>query len=843
VEPARWERLKTLFQEALEREASARAGFLEAACGEDAALRDLVLRLLRAHAKEGVGPLDSPPPLPLDLLGEEREPPPPTRIGPYLVQRELGRGGMGTVYLAERDEPGLRRPVAVKVVRRGMDSAFVVGRFHTERQILAGLEHPGIARLYDGGTTAEGLPYFVMEYVDGEDLLTYCDERRLPIAGRLQLFRRVCEAVQYAHQSLVVHRDLKPSNVLVTPAGEPKLLDFGIAKLLSPQPGEEGMDRTSSVIRLMTPDFASPEQVRGERATTASDVYSLGVILYELLSGHRPYRVKGTSPSEIERTVLESDVDPPSAAVARALRRDLRGDLDNVVLKALHRDPAHRYATAAELAEDLRRHLDGFPVRARPDRRSYRAAKFLRRHRVGVGVAAVTVAALVAGLTLALLGFTRARRAEAVARAEAETARHVSEFLVELFKINEPGESKGSAVTARELLDRGALRIDEQLAGQPAVRARLLNAMGRAYGELGLYEPQVRTLEQELRAHVALHGEESRDAARTLTLLTKAEMDRGRYAEALALGQRALALQERLLGPEHLEVANARNQLGMACWRLGDLKSAKLHLERSLAIREKVLGPDHRDLGGVLNNVAILRWQEGDTDGARPLCERALVIFERDHDPDHPNVVRTVNNLAILYLQARDLARARALNERALASRRRMLAPDHPEIAESLTNLGEVLRLAGELEPARVALLEALSIRERVLPPGHELTGTTLTNLGLTLVQLGDTAAARPYLQRAASIFEAALGTDHYNLGYPISGLAMLDHRAGDRAAAERGYRQAIALMGKVLGADHPDVMEVRHSYATLLRDLGREAEAVEAERPAAITPPVAGQP
>ncbi len=433
MEPARWDRVKALFEEALERPPADRALIVAAACRGDAELRDAVERLLRAHTAED-GPLDSPPAILAPASedgGADCSPPVPARIGPYRIVRELGRGGMGSVYLAERDEPGLRKAVAVKVVRRGMDSSFVVSRFHTERRILASLEHPGIACLYDGGTTDEGLPYFVMEYVDGQDLLSYCDARRLPITARLQLFLRVCDAVKYAHQSLVVHRDLKPSNVLVTHAGDPKLLDFGIAKILSSQVGEEGTDETASVIRLMTPDFASPEQVRGQRVTTASDAYSLGVILYELVSGHRPYRIAAGEPAEIHGARFAHDVDPPSTASGRPektrgpdgrrsatmtpveigarrqatpgkLRRQLRGDLDNVVLKALRPAVADRYATAAELGEDLRRHLEGFPVRARADRRAYRAAKFLRRHQAGVAAATIAVLGLAAGLGVAV---------------------------------------------------------------------------------------------------------------------------------------------------------------------------------------------------------------------------------------------------------------------------------------------------------------------------------------------------------------------------------------------------------------------------------------------------------
>ena len=403
----------------------------------------------------------------------------PERIGHYRVLRELGRGGMGTVYLAERDEPGLRKTVAVKVVSRGMDSAFVLRRFRTERQILAGLEHPGIARLYDGGTTDEGLPYFVMEYVDGEDLIAYCNVRKLPVRARLQLFLRVCAAVQYAHQGLVVHRDLKPTNILVTAAGEPKLLDFGIAKLLGPPIGDESAEQTASVVRLLTPDFASPEQVRGDRVTTASDVYALGVVLYELLSGRRPYRLKGGTAAQLERAILERDVEAPSTALARDLRRQLRGDLDNVVLKALRKDPAERYATAAELADDVRRYLDGFPVRAVADRPAYRIAKFLRRHRTAVTAGTAVVLSLVAGLGIAL---RQARVAEAERRrAEAlfQDVRGLANSVI--YELHDAIGNLPGATPVRRLMVTRALAYLDRLAAEGRDDVSLQRELADAY--------------------------------------------------------------------------------------------------------------------------------------------------------------------------------------------------------------------------------------------------------------------------------------------------------------------------------------------------------------------------
>jgi non-specific serine/threonine protein kinase/serine/threonine-protein kinase len=518
MDKARWERAKAVFQDVFELDPPARDAALRAACDGDDTLREDVERLLRSHAR-AQGPLDASP-----VVDRERDPETeghlsaggeaaPARIGPYRVLRALGQGGMGTVYLAERDEPGLHKIVAVKVVRRGMDSEFVVRRFRNERQILAALEHPGIARLYDGGTTEERLPFFVMEYVDGEDLLAYCDARRLTVEARLHLFRRVLGAVQYAHQALVVHRDLKPSNILVTAEGHPKLLDFGIAKLLAPGQAEGAeLEETSAAVRLMTPEYASPEQVRGERATTASDVYSLGVVLYELLCGHRPHRLEGRGAAERERAILAEEPAPPSTAATRVeavsgagarsrkaatpaevserrgvtparLRRLLKRDLDNVVLKALRKDPRERYATAAELSEDLRCHLEGFPVRALPERRFDRAAKFVRRHRAGVAAAAAVVLSLLTGIAVAV---REARIAEAERRrAEArfEDVRRLANSVI--YEFHDAIGNLPGATPARRLLVTRALEYLDRLADEARDDPGLKRELADAYRRLG----------------------------------------------------------------------------------------------------------------------------------------------------------------------------------------------------------------------------------------------------------------------------------------------------------------------------------------------------------------------
>ena len=442
---------------------------------------------------------------------------PPTHIGPYRIVRELGRGGMGIVYLAERDEPGLRKTVAIKVVRLGMDSTFTLRRFRNETQILATLEHPGIARLYDGGTTGEGLRYFVMEDVDGRNLLDYCEGEQHPIAVRLRLFGRVCNAVQFAHQSFVVHRDLKPSNILVTADGNPKLLDFGIAKLANPAVADDVVEETAPFAQLLTPQYPSPEAVRGEPVTTASDVYSLGVILYELLSGRRPYRVQSRDAAVIRRVVCDEEPLAPSAGTSMPLRRQLRGDLDNIVLKALRKSPPERYATAADLAEDVERYLGGFPVRARPNRQTYRAAKFVRRHRIGVVATAAAAIALVAGLALIVSQVRVARAERDRARVEAVKAQQVSQFLRSLFESSYPRRAQGEPLTARDLLDTGAARVDRELATQPEALASMLALLGSVYSELGLYSEAMSLLEKSLQVRELPWGKSTRMSRRPFT--------------------------------------------------------------------------------------------------------------------------------------------------------------------------------------------------------------------------------------------------------------------------------------------------------------------------------------
>jgi serine/threonine protein kinase len=491
----RWRQVKEVLHATLERDDSERAAFLEQACGPDDELRREVESLLKSYQQAGdfldapAAPVIEPAPPPGDPLID-------SLVGRYRLVGKIGHGGMGTVYRAVRADEQFDFQVAIKLISRGMDTDFIVSRFRNERQILASLDHPHIARLLDGGATVDGLPYFVMEYIEGQPLHVWCDERKLSISERLKLFRQVCSAVQYAHQNLIVHRDLKPSNILVTEDGSPKLLDFGIAKILSLELAKHTIDPTLSIYRMMTPEYASPEQARGEAITTASDVYSLGVLLYELLTGRRPYRIHARAPQEIEQAICGSQPERPSTAVNRVeevkgvkvtpelisetregtpdkLRRRLRGDLDNIVLMAMRKEPQRRYASAEQLSEDIRRHLEGFAVRARADAFWYRAGKFIGRHTAGVAAALLVVLALIAGIIATSYQAHVANIERARAEHRFNEVRSLANAM--MFEVHDKIAQLPGSTPARELIVGKALEYIDNLAheaaGDPSLRA------------------------------------------------------------------------------------------------------------------------------------------------------------------------------------------------------------------------------------------------------------------------------------------------------------------------------------------------------------------------------------
>jgi serine/threonine protein kinase/tetratricopeptide (TPR) repeat protein len=691
-------------------------------------------------------------------------------VGPYRVLREIGRGGMSVVYLAERSGAFHQR-VALKVLDRAPRDREARARFEQERQILARLEHPNIARLLDGGVDERsGLPFIVMELVEGLPIHRYCDEHRLTVDERLALFQVVTRAVAHAHRLLIVHRDLKPANVLVTAAGEVKLLDFGIAKLLDPGvAGPWAAPPTRTVQRLLTPEYAAPEQVRGEAVTTATDVYQLGLILYELLTGERAHGLDQTSLAEMERVVCSGEVPRPSAlfagrrrtpeqtrtAAARgaapaALQRRLAGDLDSIVATALRKEPDRRYPSPAELAADLGRHRAGLPVTARGDSFCYRTGRLLRRHRLAVLAAAAVALSLLAGLGAALWQARTALR-------EARKATEVQDFLIRIFEEATPEESQGRTVTARELLDNAAARIDA-LDGEPEVQAALLQAAGASYRNLGLYDAARPLLERSLRLRLQLRGERHLEVAESQHSLGVLRFRQGDTAGAQALHRAALATRRALLPPQDPRITDSLTGLAVA---LDDAPEAEPLLAEALALRLRGSGPAHPQVGVLLNQLGMLRHSRGRVDEAERLYREAVAVQRRALGEIHPLTASSLHNLAALLRKQSRLEESEALFRKVLRIEERLYDKDHPTLADTWGYLGHVLRDQGDLAGAEAAYRRSLEINRSRRGPDHRATLNALRNLGRLLTEAGRPREAEPLLGEALAGYRALYGPDH----------------------------------------------------------------------------------
>jgi len=845
TDPASWNRIEAILDELLDLPSDERAARLDGLAGADAALRPHVERLLRADSDETGGILDRGiAPLAQRVMDDERAPASAasgTRIGPYRVVRELGRGGMGEVLLAERADGEFEQLVALKIIRGGMNRAEIVERFRHERRILARLRHPNIAALYDGGATDDGTPYFAMEYVEGRQIHDDCDARRLSVDERIDLFDFVCRAVGHAHRNLVVHRDLKPSNVLVTPEGTVKLLDFGIAKVVDAEAGEsESAQRTSG---FLTPAYAAPEQILGEPTSTATDVYALGVLLYLLLTGHNPHG-ETTRSIELARAILEGETPDPSAAAGRGtqtetseeiarrrgtepagLRRRMRGDLDNILRKALQKKPDERYASVEDLRADLERHRRSLPVAAREPTAGYRIRKFVRRHRIGVAAGSAVAIALVAGVLGIAWQADVAMKARTVAERARDESDAVTRFLSDMLGALDP-RKLGREVTVREVLDEGARTIGTEFPEQPLVQSRLMISMGTAYSELGHYEQARPLLEQALAIQEEALGPDDPRVAQSLNALGSMLRLAGEYAGARAHLERAIAIQERALGPAHPDVAHSVHNLASVLWKSGEPAEARACWERAIAIREKALQPDHPDVARSLTGLGILSFEAGDYAAARAAHERAMTITEKTLGAEHPDVALGLNNLANVAWATRDYEGARRLYERALAIRERAFGPDHPEVSSSVNNLAGLLHTMGDLEAARPLYERALAMRERALGENHPNVGQTASNLALLLEATGNVAEARRLYERTIRIYETALGPTHADVARPLLGLGILLRDAGEPEQARALLERSLAIREGALGADHHLVSESLHELAVTLRRLGQGEKA-----------------
>lgn len=706
------------------------------------------------------------------------------QVGRWRIEGELGHGGMGTVYAVERADGAYAQGAALKLVRLGLDDPALRQRFRRERQILAQLGHPSIARLLDGGVAADGRPYLVLERVDGAPITAWCERRGLDLEARLRLFLDVVAAVEFAHRNLVVHRDLKPSNVLVTEQGEVKLLDFGIAKLLAED--SEAHETVTRVAAPLTPEYAAPEQLAGGTVTTATDVYALGVLLYELVTGKRPYSLGPGSPAELERRILATEPTSPSAVARKEGRpiptvRAAARDLDAIVLRALANEPEARYASAAHLRQDLERFLAGQPVEARRDSILDRTWRLARRHRLGFAAAVVVLLSLVA----AVAGLGAALHQARQRLASAEQARASLDFLVGLFERADPRQARDHTLSAVDLLDRGAETLDADLATQPAARTELTRTLGGVYRSLGLYERARSLLESARDQASARFGAESPQHAVALHELALLEYDVDRYEAAETDLRRAVAIRERSLGardPATLE------SLGV----LGDVLSAVGRYEEALAIHRSLLAVDRERFG-----------------------------------TDHPDSLHDLDSIGMILRRLGRYDESETLLRQVVEARSRLLGPDHPETLNSRMGLANVLCRRSRYAEAEAILLDVVATSERVYGALHPDTASALDSLGGLYRDQGRLAEAIETTRRALAVQVAALGPDASEMAVAKNNLAILAVTAGDFATAEEGFRDALRIWNEALEPGHPHRGAVLANLAFVLTERGREREAL----------------
>jgi len=835
----RWQKQKQLFEEASRLEPEQRQAYLTEACAEDPSLRETVEDLLRADDEGGDPVAEVGRAAASDAISASSATL-PDRIRDYRILRKIGEGGMGEVYLAEQETP--RRQVALKVIRRGMDTRHIIARFESERQALALMDHPNIATVFDAGETPGGRPYFVMEYVRGTAITLYCDRNRLSTVDRLRLFVDVCHGVQHAHHKAIIHRDLKPSNILVTIQNDrpvPKIIDFGVAKATN----RHLTDRTlyTEVGQLIgTPEYMSPEQAEmtGLDVDTRTDVYSLGVILYELLAGMLPFESKELREvgfDETRRIIRERDPARPSARVSTAgdtagkiarsrrsepgaLAHELRGDLDWIVMKALEKDRTRRYDSPNELAADLERHLANQPILARPASETYRARRFVRRHRVGVAVAALVVL-LVAGFTTAHLLQARETVLERDrANQQAEVATRVSDFLIELFETSDPEESKGENVTAREILDRGAERIEQELTDQPVVQARLMSKIGWVYHTVGLFEDSERLLRRAIELQRVHLGPAHPETLESMSGLNETLYRQGRLDEVEALDVELLELRRRVLGEDHPDTIESCEAVGVTYMGQGRYAEARELLQHTLDVRRRTLGPEDRTTLDAHYNYAALLSAEGRPVEAAAAYREILEIQRRVEGEDSRDTLTTRGALGRALSTLGRYEEAEAVLRKTLEGRQRLLGPEHDGTLMTMDELAGVIGDQGRHAEAEVLFRELVEMRHRISGPDNPRTQAVLRGHGMQLLALGRYDEADPQLTLALDRQRARLGDDHpLALAYERSlirlrlaqgrtdeALAMIeDNVAATRTLPEArlGLGDALTLQGEVLQA------------------------------------------
>ncbi|MGA2588838.1 MAG: serine/threonine-protein kinase [Bryobacteraceae bacterium] len=759
-------------------------------------------------------------------------------LGPYHLLQLIGQGGMGEVWLAEQKQP-VRRRVAVKLIKAGMDTREVVARFESERQALALMDHPAIAKVFDAGSTPQGRPYFVMEYVTGIPITDYCDKHKLTTRQRLELFMLVCDGVQHAHQKAILHRDLKPSNILVgevdgKPA--PRIIDFGVAKATAQRLTADTMfTRVGAMVG--TPGYMSPEQAdsAGADVDTRTDVYSLGVVLYELLVGVLPLDFSKTPTDQFPRRMRDEDAPRPSTklrtlgdqtgtaaqnrgADGSTLARLLRGDLDAITLKALEKDRSRRYATPSDLAADIGRYLRNQPVLARPASAAYRARKYVRRHRVGVAFAVIAAVLLISVAVAQAFELRRIRR-------ERDRADRVTEFMTGMFKVSNPSEALGNDIRAREILDKASKEIDTGLAKDPELQAQMMNVMGNVYESLGLYAKADSLLRRAVEIRSRALGAKNPDTLQSMNDLARVLSGESRYQEAEKLARETLDARRRVLGSEHRDTLTSMSELALLLYNEGRYPEAeKLHRE-VLEVARRAFGSQDRLTEVALSNLGITLANEGKSSDAEKAFREVLEIDRRRYGSDHPEVLGDLNNLADVLQDQHRYVEAEKLYLDVIQTKRRVLGPEHPETLTSMGNLAGALAGEKRYADAEKLLRETVEIKRRRLGPEHRYTLVNMVDLGDVLRAEGRYSEAEQLVQHTLEIDRRTLGPEHSDTLNALDILGGVLKGEKRYSEAEKVFREALDGRVRALGAGHPDTAATAYKLACVLALEGKRDE------------------
>jgi serine/threonine protein kinase len=793
-----WKQVKDIFSAVVELPPEERAAFTIKESGGDALIIKEVQSLL--DSDDEVEDFIENPTMAVSQLVRDETALAGKKIGSYLIEKEIGRGGMGAVYSATRADEHFEKRVAIKLIKRGFDTDDIVRRFRHERQILAALDHPNITRLLDGGATDDGLPYLVMDYVEGLPLTKYCKQKQLSVDERLKLFLQICSAVVYAHQNLIIHRDIKPSNILVTADGVPKLLDFGIAKLTTPD-SQQTAERHST--QLMTPEYASPEQILSQPVTTSTDIYSLGVVLYELLTGHKPFRIKGNNALEISKIITDSAPVKPSSVVTQgrkfgerqwAVSVQLRGDLDNIILMAIRKEPERRYSSVEQFAADINRFLKGLPVAARQDTFSYRATKFVQRHKAAVAAGAGIFAALVGGLAAT-------KRQANIARRQRDKAEEINQFLQRMLASANP-RSVGKDVKVIEVLGMAAESLEFDFTNQPEIAADLETTLGLTYLSLGQLESAEKHLKAALYTRHVLFPRKSLEVARSLHNYGKLLVEKSDFTRAEPLYMDALRTLRQIFGNRNHEVADVLESLGYLSGLKARYEESLRFYEEVLEIRREILGENHPDVARTMGKLGNVLTVLDRRQVAEPLHRQSLKILRRLHGREHPDIASSIFNLVgTIYLEHAEEAEHLCLESVAMC--RNILGEEHSDTIWALYNLAYVLIHREKYAAAESRLCEALARRGANLPDEHVVVASSLLLLGRALMGQDRYGEAKSAFEECLALRRRTLPAGHWQLATTSSFLGECLANLGDAATGERMMFENYEIIREKLGENH----------------------------------------